>query len=269
MIAGGDDSLDPAAFAARLGTAWLGRRHVHLHTCNSTNDVAAAEARAGADEGLLVTADAQTGGRGRLGRSWHSPPGVNLYLSIVLRPGRPAAEIPPVTLLAGGAVAEALAALGFAPEVKWPNDVLLAEGAATDMKKVAGILTEAATLGERIDHLAVGIGVNVNGDAFPGELAARATSLRRVAGRPLARAEVLAGLLRSFETAYDRFRAEGPAAAVALWQAHAVLGRRCRARIGERLIEGITIGVGADGALELRDDASAVHRIVAGEVTPA
>ncbi len=131
----------------RLGTRWLGRAFEWHAACGSTNDLAAERAREGAAAGLVIAADAQTAGRGRLGRTWHSPAGDNLYLSILLRPTRPPSEIPPLTLLAGAAVARALAALGLAPRLKWPNDVELVDDEAGRRRKVAGILTEMATRG--------------------------------------------------------------------------------------------------------------------------
>src|SRR5450432_1568897 len=130
------DELSEEKLNARLGTRWLGRAYEWHEACASTNDLAAARARAGAPEGALVATDRQSSGRGRLGRAWHSPAGENLYVSILLRPTRPAPEIPPLTLLAGAAVARALAALGLAPRLKWPNDVqLLGDGG---VRKVAG-----------------------------------------------------------------------------------------------------------------------------------
>jgi BirA family biotin operon repressor/biotin-[acetyl-CoA-carboxylase] ligase len=257
----------PDLFVARLDTRWLGRAYEWHPDCASTNDLAATRGRAGAPEGLVIAADAQSGGRGRLGRSWHSPAGDNLYFSMLLRPARPAAEIPPLTLLAGAAVAEALAAQGFAPRLKWPNDVLLAEpGAGAAPRKVAGILTEMSSEGERVGQVVVGIGLNVNGLDFPTELADRATSLRRVAGRAIDRSELLASLLAAFEPLYDDFRARGPAAAVRAWQAHAALGERWRVTAPGRPLEGIALGVDPDGALRLRDDAGRVHRVLSGEV---
>jgi BirA family biotin operon repressor/biotin-[acetyl-CoA-carboxylase] ligase len=256
--------LDAPTVAARLQTSWLARRHIHVETCQSTNDLAAAQARAGAPEGLLVTADEQTGGRGRMGRAWHSPPWANLYLSLLLRPQRPATEIPPLTLLAGGALAEAIRSLGFDARVKWPNDLLLrVDGHA---KKVAGILTEASTEGDTVGHVVVGIGVNVNSRSFPDELGDRATSLRIARGAAVDRADVLTRVLSAFERAYDQFRSRGVAAAIELWESHADLGARCRARVPEGEVEGVTVGVGADGALLIRDDGAHVHRIVSGEI---
>jgi len=261
--------LDPKALEARLSTRWLGRRHVHLSSCGSTNDLVAAEARNGAAEGLLVTADRQTGGRGRQGRVWHSPPDANLYLSLLLRPRRSAVEVPPLTLLAGGALAQALRGLGFAARVKWPNDLLLTDENGR-RRKVAGILTEAATEGDRIGHVVVGIGLNVNAteESFPDELAEKATSLRLIGGKSLSRVEVLSRVLSSLETAYESFQERGVAAAIELWEAHAELGNPCRAQVAGREIVGVVAGVDGDGALLIEDEAGDRHRVVSGEVLP-
>lgn len=251
--------LAPERVLPLLRTRWLGRPYRFLAACTSTSDEAA---RADGD-GLLVVADAQTGGRGRLGRSWHSPPGENLYLSLRLRPDLAPPLIPPLTLLVGAAVAEALAAGGAAPRLKWPNDVLLPTPAG--LRKAAGILTEMATGRGQIRHLVVGLGIDVNGAAFPGELADRATSLRLSTGRAWDRGALLAGILNTLEPAYERFVAEGPADALARWRAFGLLGARCRVEG----LEGVASDVDADGALLLTDDAGRVHRIVSGEIGSA
>jgi BirA family biotin operon repressor/biotin-[acetyl-CoA-carboxylase] ligase len=264
--------LTEAALAQRLTTVRLGRRHTHVSMCASTNDLLAALARQGAEEGLVVSADAQSGGRGRLGRAWHSPPGMNLHVSLLLRPRCRALDIPPLTLLAGGALARSVRRLGIDATVKWPNDLLAkAEGGAggrAGFRKLAGILTEAVTEAGRVIHVIVGIGVNVNIDSFPEGLADTAVSLRQLLGRPLSRAQVLAQLLADFEGAYADFQARGAAAAVALWEAHAHLGQRCRARGTWGDVEGITTGVGPAGELLVRDDQGVVHAVVSGEVLP-
>ena len=155
--------------------------------------------------------------------------------------------------------------------LKWPNDVLLygVPGAGPDHpRKVAGILTEAASLGDRLGHVVVGIGLNVNTDAdFPSELADKATSLRLARGARLPRAEVLASVLGGRSSGlYEGFRALGPAAAVAAWNEHADRDLRVRVRVGDRDVEGVTDGVMPDGSLRLRADDGTVHRIVSGEI---
>jgi BirA family biotin operon repressor/biotin-[acetyl-CoA-carboxylase] ligase len=261
-----DPSLPPTAdrIAPALATRWLGRAFEWHPVCASTSDLAADRARAGAPAGLVIAADAQTGGRGRLGRVWHSPPGENLYLSLLLRPRRTAVEIPPLTLLAGAAVARAVATLGVSPRLKWPNDVQLLDGSGR-RRKLAGVLTEMVSAGARVEQVVVGIGINVNAMAFPGELADRATSLRLATGQPIDRARLLAGLLDAFEPLYDEFEQRGPAAAIAAFTQYAGLPDRCR--VDDRL-EGVALGVDPDGALRLRDDAGQIHRVISGEVQP-
>jgi BirA family biotin operon repressor/biotin-[acetyl-CoA-carboxylase] ligase len=287
-----DPSLPPTAdrIAPLLSTRWLGRAFEWHAVCASTSDLAADRARAGAPAGLVIAADAQTVGRGRLGRVWHSPAGENLYVSLLLRPRRSAAEIPPLTLLAGAAVARAVAPLGVSPHLKWPNDVQLIDSISGPSKrpeppamssarqsrapldaidrsrrKLAGVLTEMVSAGSRVEHVVVGIGINANATAFPAELADRATSLRLATGQPIDRARLLAGVLDAFEPLYDDFEARGPAAAVAAFTEYAALPQRCR--IDDRL-QGVAVGVDPDGALRLRDDAGQIHRVISGEVQP-
>ncbi|HEY0707417.1 MAG TPA: biotin--[acetyl-CoA-carboxylase] ligase, partial [Polyangia bacterium] len=152
--------LAPDRLATCLSTQRLGRLYEPHARAGSTNDLIAARAREGAEEGLVVLADEQIGGRGQKGRAWFSSPGENLTFSLLLRPDRPVAALPPLTLLAGVAIAEALAATGIRPRLKWPNDVLC----DTDdgPRKLVGVLTDMATQRDRIKHVIVGIGINVN-----------------------------------------------------------------------------------------------------------
>ena len=260
----------PERLAERLSTRWVGRAYEWHPVCASTNDRAAERARAGAPAGLVVAADAQTAGRGRQGRQWHSPAGENLYFSVVLRPARRAAEIPPLALLMGAAVAEAVARLGVAPRLKWPNDVQLVDGAGR-RRKLAGVLTEMASAGDRVEQVVVGIGINVNTAAFPAELAERATSLRAALGRPVDRADLLAAILGALEPRLEDFDRRGPAAAVDAFNGYAGLPDRYRVTspggAGDA-IEGTALGVDPDGALRVRDDAGQVHRVVSGELVP-
>jgi len=268
------EPLDSARIQSALSTRWLGRSCEYLPTCGSTNDVAAARGRAGGPEGLVVITDEQTGGRGRLGRSWHATPGANLTFSVLLRPARPPVEVPPLTLLAGAAVAGGIEEFHVSPELKWPNDVQLLAFCAPKgtpqpepPKKVAGILTEMATEGDRVGHVVVGIGLNVNETKLPPELAGRATSLALATGRTFDRVEVLAIVLEAFESAYDDFRTNGPAAAVRWWSRYGSIGRRARVRVGEHDLEGVVQGLDPDGALRIAGDDGRVHRVVSGELT--
>jgi len=257
------DALTADVVTPRLTTAWLGRAWRHAARVGSTNDEAAAWARAGAPAGAVVVADEQDKGRGRLGRRWHSPAGESLYFSVVLRPALPPHRVPPLTLAAGVAVAEALVAFDVVPALKWPNDVLV------DGKKIAGILTEMSADLDRVHHLVVGIGVNLNARAFPDELTAIATSLALArGGEPVARAEFAAALCARLERAYEAFIADGAAAVAAAWKQHArFFGKRVTVTAGRDRLEGIAEDLDDDGALRLRLDDGRTTRVVAGEVT--
>ena len=183
--------------ALRLGP--FGRRMHWLETATSTNDVAARLADVGAEEGTTVVAEAQTSGRGRMGRAWFSPPGAGLYVSIVLRPGDSSMAqgfspgspaFPLLTLAAGVALAEGIeASTGLPAEIKWPNDLLVGR------RKVAGILAEAAAQGGNLEFVILGFGVNLRPAAYPPELAERATSIEAELNRPADRAMMLAEIL--------------------------------------------------------------------------
>jgi len=257
------NDLAPEAVLQLLRTRRLGQTYEFLPACGSTNDVVRSRAAAGAAEGLLVVADSQSAGRGRLGRVWHSPPGENLYLSLLLRPALPARHAAPLTLLAGAALASALAEADLAPRLRWPNDLLVPT--ASGMRKAGGILTEMASSGEGVRHIVLGVGLNVNGQDFPPELAERATSLRLACGRAFDRARLLVDFLTAFETTYDDFLAAGPASGLAEWRRHADLGRVCRIDQDGAKVEGVALDIDDTGALLVRDDAGRVHRVISGE----
>jgi BirA family biotin operon repressor/biotin-[acetyl-CoA-carboxylase] ligase len=256
--------LSPTAVNARLATRRFGRDYEWLVTCGSTNDEVAARGQGGAAEGLVVAADAQTGGRGRRGRTWHSPAGENLYCSLLLRPALPAPNLPPLTLLAGAALAQALIGLGFEPRLKWPNDVLL--NTANGPRKVAGILTEMASASGRVSQVTLGLGVNANGRAFPDELAGLATSLLLLGGKTIDRGALLADFLAAFEPIYDGFLAAGPTAGLRAWREHAMLGQACWVARGDHRVEGEAVAADHTGALVLRTASGEEVAVHAGEV---
>jgi BirA family biotin operon repressor/biotin-[acetyl-CoA-carboxylase] ligase len=256
--------LSPAAVRAELHTRRLGRQYVFLPSCDSTNDKVVALAADGAAEGLLVAADGQTQGRGRRGRLWHSPAGENLYFSLLLRPTLPTSRMAPLTLLAGAALAEAMAALAFSPRLKWPNDVLLDTG--NGLRKVAGILAEMAGAGERVRHVVLGVGCNVNTRVFPDSLTPIATSLHLASGKQLHRGRLLAGFLDAFEPIYEDFLAAGPEAGLERWRRHALLGQPCRVEREATSVAGIACGVDATGALLLHVATGETIPVSAGEV---
>ncbi|MEM9493197.1 MAG: biotin--[acetyl-CoA-carboxylase] ligase, partial [Myxococcota bacterium] len=260
---------------------------VRLEVCDSTNDEAARLAGQGAPGGTVVTALAQRAGRGRLARSWYSPAGENLYLSCLLRPDGPdpaarlpaePSAVPPIALAAGLAVARAVAALGLAPRLKWPNDVLV------DGRKLAGILAEASSRGRRVEYAVVGIGVNLDTVEFPPALAGRATSLRAL-GTPVERDAFIDALLGHLEQWFERYFAGGVAAVAEPWleMAGCTGEHPVRVRVeaptrpatqgtdpdrGDETVCGTIVGLDEGGFLLVRSDRGEVRRVIAGDVIP-
>jgi BirA family biotin operon repressor/biotin-[acetyl-CoA-carboxylase] ligase len=264
VLKGTPDRLDAIELGPHLTGSW---RDVEWHQeIDSTQQRARELGRDGATEGAVVIAEAQTAGRGRLGRTWHSPPGRNVYASILLRPALPPGAVPQLALAVGLGAAHAIETLDLRPQLKWPNDVLL------DGKKAVGILTEMDAELERVRLVIVGIGVNVNLDRseLPPYLRDTATSLKIAAGRPIDRVRFTATLLASVEQAYGRFTKHGFGGLKADWDARdALRGRRVVRSDGGREVAGTVVGVDDDGALRLVDDDGAVQRVVAGEVAIA
>lgn len=248
---------DLNAFVSPQGCR-LGRPLILKALTGSTNDDARLLASGGAGHGTTVLADAQTAGRGRLGRAWASPAGENLYLSIVWRAGLDSIDPPLLALGAGLAVSEALDLFTPAPTaVKWPNDVRYRG------KKLAGLLAEAMYRGSHANAVVLGLGVNVRGEVFPDSIRAIATSLRIVRGEDVVRAVVLTALLERLDGTLGQLCADGFAAI------RQRLIDRCES-IGARVTVGDITGVGVDldasGALLIRDDYGAIHPVRAGEL---
>ena len=255
------DALTRDAIAAQLTTSRIGRSLTLCAETCSTNDDARTAASAGAPDGHTIVADAQTAGRGSRGRSWLSPRGTDLYVSVVAHLPLPLASLPPLTLAVGRAVAEAVEGFlpaALAPRVKWPNDVWVARA------KLAGVLVESASIGERSEPLVIGVGINVNRREFPPDLAHPASSLALLTGATVARSAVLAAFLNRLEPWLDQFVAAGPGPLVrALHARLALVGER--ATCGDQ--EGIVEGVAVSGALRLRTPAGVVE-CVSGTLRP-
>lgn len=252
-------------------SGWLGAERIDVEVCESTNDIALVHARAGAAHGTVVLADAQTAGRGRLGRVWASPPGVNVYLSAIVRAPRPSvpiAALAPMTLAVGVGVVDAVRAAGAVhAALKWPNDVVVARaGGAGGARKLAGVLCEVAGDG----CVVVGIGVNVNLRVATGELpadvAARATSIADERGEVADRPAFVEALLRAVEPWIDRYLDGGVPAIASAWEARMAAGLSLRIERPGGAVVGTAIGLERDGGLRLRDAHGVIHRVHAGEV---
>jgi len=246
-------------YAGRTGM-FAGHVHWFAET-GSTNDVALRLAERGAAEGSLIGADAQTAGRGRLGRTWSSPPGAGLYVSVILRP--PAEACPLVTITAGVAIAEGLrTATGLTTALKWPNDLYVGP------RKVGGILAEAGTSPGGLSHVVLGFGINLMPAAYPADIAARAGSLESELGRPVDRGVTLAACLAALSRRYEDLVHRRTASLLDEWRALAAptLHRRveCVARTGR--VVGIAEDIDDTGALLVRTEHGTV-RVISGEVT--
>ena len=242
----------------RASIPW-GRPLVVMPLTASTNDDAKRAARAGAPEGAAFVADAQSGGRGRLGRSWFSPSGENLYASFVLRPSFDPKRIPLVTLTAGLAVADAV--IGRVADervgLKWPNDVYI------DGRKVAGILSEAQVVDGKAAWIVVGIGINVRTRAFPTELAARATSLAIAGATSLDRGELFVDLAGALFRRIAMLRGGKMPDLVAAFAERDELAGKTITVDGA---PATALGIAEDGALLIRRADGRQERCVAGEV---
>jgi len=246
---------------AGLDAGVFGKNVVFQQQVGSTNDIARQLAEDHAPEGTLVIAEEQTAGRGRLGRTWESPPGVSLMQSILFRPDIEAGQTHRLVMAVGLAAAEACeTAAGMRIDVKWPNDLQI------NGRKVAGILPESALVGDRLAWVVVGIGINVN-QQFDAEhqLAGTATSLRMGAGREIDRLEVLREMLIWLAAWYRQI--EGEDLHLAWAERCITLGQRVRIRAGDRLVEGLAEGLDSAGALWLRGDNGQRQRMFAGEAT--
>jgi BirA family biotin operon repressor/biotin-[acetyl-CoA-carboxylase] ligase len=243
-------------------TRWLWYSQI-----TSTNDVAALLADAGAEEGVVVAADAQTAGRGRLGRSWASPAGAGIYATVILRPK--AETLPLLTLAAGVAIAEGIeAATGLTPSVKWPNDIVVANSpASTGGGKLAGILAEAGTSTSGSPWVAMGFGINVMPASYPPDVAPRAASLERELGRSVDRGLVLAECLAALSVRYRALRDGEGASIVSAWRARAasMFGRHVEWQVDGRTLRGIAQDIDEGGAL-LVNVGNGLVRVMSGEV---
>ncbi len=235
----------------------------HYDTVSSTNDVAKELAKRGAKEGIVVLADEQTRGRGRLNRHWISPKG-GIWLSIVLRPQISPPEASRITFIASSAVAETLRQLyALDPAVKWPNDVLIAG------RKVCGMLTEASTRADIVQFVVVGLGINANVDlqAFPSGVRRDVTTLKRELGHAVEPRTLIKTLLQDFDYRYARLKEGAWLALLREWKSQAAFLHEpvSVAGTGENLL-GEAVDIDEDGALLIRLETGVLKRVLAGDL---
>jgi BirA family biotin operon repressor/biotin-[acetyl-CoA-carboxylase] ligase len=258
------DLLTDIEVGNSLKTNLFARTHYSYGTVKSTNDIASELAASGAPEGTLITAETQTKGRGRLGRNWYSPPGTGIYLSVILRPRLSPDKAPGLSVMTALALADTLSF--YCPgevRVKWPNDVLI------NGRKAAGILTELTAERNKINHVIVGIGINVNHGSghFPVELRPAATSLRRELKRKVKRVELLQRFLLRFEREYTGYKKNGLKRSLTrLRKMSSLLGHTVRVKSGRHVFQGSAVDIDEHGCLVIDRDGKRLP-ISAGEVT--
>lgn len=260
QLIGIPDRMIPEELSWNLPTQRIGKKIYAYEMTDSTMEIAHRLSVAGEPEGSVVVAEGQGKGRGRLGRGWVSPKGKGIYLSVILRPPVQFSQVPLVTLMAAVALARAIEkGTALSPEIKWPNDLLI-KG-----RKVAGILTELNAELNRIHDVVLGIGLNVNTPRTA--LPAHATSLAEEAGTKLDRVALARTLLVELDRAYTQFLGQEAQVLLEAWRGYALfLGKRIRAEVQGRMVDGHAVDVDSSGALLVRTDTGLVESVAAGEV---
>jgi BirA family biotin operon repressor/biotin-[acetyl-CoA-carboxylase] ligase len=264
-----DPLPDDLAAALRLSTArrgHLGEPTLYFREVSSTNEVAARLAEGGAGSGTMVVASAQTAGRGRLGRRWHSPPDAGLYVSLVIREAQAA---PYLTLAGGVAVAQGIIAATSLPvQIKWPNDIIVpAGGRVSGHRKLAGVLAEASGGSAGIAHMVLGLGINLRAAAYPPEIRERATSIEAELGRPVDGWALLVETLASLAAHFRSVGVAQPERLLDAWRALAPSSQGTAVAFASPFgqVQGVTAGIDHTGALLVRVGGQ-VERVFAGEV---
>jgi len=249
-----------------LATSRLGNKIHYFSAVDSTNSCARQLAERGAEEGEIVIAESQNHGRGRLGRPWVSPPYLNLYFSVVLRPKLPPIDAPQITLMAAVALADTVASfIPVAPVIKWPNDVLVRG------RKLAGVLTESSGDSVRIEFVILGIGVNLNypRSLMPEAIRQRATSIVELTQKNISREAFVRRLIQDLDRCYGELEEGGFDPLATRWEARfGFRGKKVRVEMTDRVLIGRAKGIDRDGALILEDEMGQCQRVVAGDVIP-
>ncbi|TCZ81184.1 biotin--[acetyl-CoA-carboxylase] ligase [Paenibacillus albiflavus] len=256
--------LDIARLMALLETRTFGRSIHYYDEVSSTNTIAHDKVAQGAEEGTLIIAECQTSGRGRLGRSWFSPKGKGIWMSLVLKPKIPLFFTPQLTLLTAVAACRSIRRVcAVDVKIKWPNDLLISG------KKVTGILLETSAEDERMKYTVCGIGISVNlkPDDYPKELKQIATSLGIEAGHEIERETIIAAFLKEFEDLCELYYSQGFGPIRILWEALAVsIGQVVRAHTSQGIIEGKAIALDDSGALVILQNNGEETKVYSGEI---
>lgn len=249
---------------SRLETRWAGRPLRYYDKLSSTNLQAKLDAENGAPQGALIVADMQTAGRGRRGRAWSSPAGMNVYFTLILKPDFPVEMASMVTLVMGLAVAEGIReTCGVEARIKWPNDIVI-KG-----RKVCGMLAEMSTERDFIHYVVIGVGINVKQQEFVPEIADMATCLEQECGEPVSRARLVANVMKSFEAYYERFEQDGNLEGF-LEKYNGMLagiGGEVRVLDPKGEFQGVSRGINGTGELLVEREDGTLEAVYAGEVS--
>lgn len=254
------DRLFASEIARNLNTKTIGKKIYYFDHLTSTMDIGMQLGMKNAPEGTLILTEAQTKGKGRLGRSWFSPKYKGIYLSLILRPAIPPNAAPVLTLLSAVSICEAIKEMtGLDAQIKWPNDILIHH------KKLGGILTELNAEMDETFFVLVGVGLNVNNEKkslIPGT-----TSLNEQKKEPVSRLLLLQELLRRIEANYMLFQKEGSSPILDKWRSSSItLNRRVRIASHRRHLEGEAMDIDTDGGLLIRNDSGLVEKVMSGDV---
>lgn len=263
-LLGSRDVLTEAELRSVLTTSWAGRTLVVLGSVDSTNNEVRRQADRGAAEGTVVIAERQEAGKGRRGRSWVSPEGAGIWMSLLLRPDFSPHHASMLTLVAAMAVADGIhAQTGMDCQIKWPNDLVV------NGKKVCGILTEMATEEDTIRYVVIGIGVNVNTEEFPQELADTATSLYREAGKKLRRSALVNAILCAWERLYPVYKENLDMSGLMEEYNARLVNRNRQVRVITSAggYTGVAKGIDRLGELLVEREDGSVEQVVSGEVS--
>ncbi|MGB2994110.1 MAG: biotin--[acetyl-CoA-carboxylase] ligase [Paenisporosarcina sp.] len=258
------DTLQAAKIDQYLTTTRFGRKIHYLQSCPTTQPIAHQLAQAGEPDGAIVICEEQTAGKGRLARAWTSTQGKGIWMSVIIRPEIPPTKAPQLTLVAAVAVTRAIEDIAdVRAEIKWPNDLLI------NGKKCTGILTELQADIDRVHAIILGIGVNVNQQLtdFPEEIQSIATSIQMVTGKPVDRAELVARILHHLEIYTDLYVKHGFEPLKILWESYScTLGKRIKATMIHKQIEGVALGITNEGILQVKTDDGEIHGIYSADI---
>ena len=258
------DILTVEGIKRNLSARFIGADIYLFDAIDSTNDYALKLAKEGAKEGTVVLSESQSKGKGRLGRSWFSPSGANIYLSIILRPQMPTSQIPLLTFAAAIAVAKSITDVtNLDADIKWPNDILIRG------KKVAGILSEMGAEKDKVNFAIVGIGINVNLDKkdIPLELIDKATSIKIESNSLIDRTNLICRIIENLEEWYNLFERKGINDIIKEWKRLAItIGRDVKVQSGNSFVEGRAVDIDDNGALLIKDRNGVIQKVLSGDV---